>query len=42
MQADPISYDLSLAKEIESQYGKTALEGLRKVGFKFENEPTAS
>jgi mannose-6-phosphate isomerase-like protein (cupin superfamily) len=42
VQADPISYDPLLAKEIESQYGKTALEGLRRVGFKFENEPAAS
>ena len=30
------------AKEIENEYGKGALEGLQKVGFKFEDEPTAS
>ena len=41
-QADPISYAGSLAKEIESEYGRGALEGLRKVGFKFEDEPVAS
>jgi mannose-6-phosphate isomerase-like protein (cupin superfamily) len=41
VQADPISYDSSLAKEIETEYGKSALEGLQKVGFKFENEPAA-
>jgi mannose-6-phosphate isomerase-like protein (cupin superfamily) len=35
-QADPISYAPSLAREIESEYGKSALEGLQKVGFKFE------
>ena len=38
-QADPVSYAPSLAKEIESEYGKTALEGLQKIGFKFEDEP---
>ena len=31
----------SLAKEIENEYGKTALESLQKIGFKFEDEPTA-
>jgi len=41
MQADPISYDPPLAKEIETEYGKSALEGLQKVGFKFE-EPALS
>jgi mannose-6-phosphate isomerase-like protein (cupin superfamily) len=41
-QADPISYAPSLAKEIESEYGKHALEGLQKVGFKFEEEPTSA
>jgi mannose-6-phosphate isomerase-like protein (cupin superfamily) len=41
-QADPISYAPSLAKEIESEYGKSALEGLQKVGFKFEDEPVSS
>jgi mannose-6-phosphate isomerase-like protein (cupin superfamily) len=40
-QADPISYAPSLAKEIETEYGKGALEGLRKVGFKFEEPTTA-
>lgn len=35
-QIDPISYAPSLAKEIESEYGKGALEGLRTIGFKFE------
>jgi mannose-6-phosphate isomerase-like protein (cupin superfamily) len=35
-QVDPISYAPSLAKEIETEYGKPALEGLRKIGFKFE------
>ena len=35
-QADPISYAPSLAKEIADEYGKSALEGLQKVGFKFE------
>jgi len=38
-QVDPISYAPSLAREIESEYGKTALEGLLKIGFKFEDEP---
>jgi mannose-6-phosphate isomerase-like protein (cupin superfamily) len=41
-QTDPISYAPSLAWEIEHEYGKTALDGLRKVGFKFEDEPAAS
>jgi mannose-6-phosphate isomerase-like protein (cupin superfamily) len=40
-QVDPISYAPSLAKEIENEYGKIALEGLQKIGFKFEDEPTA-
>ena len=35
-QADPISYAPSLAKEIAHEYGRSALEGLQKVGFKFE------
>jgi mannose-6-phosphate isomerase-like protein (cupin superfamily) len=39
-QIDPISYSPSLAKEIESEYGKTALDGLRQIGFVFEDEPT--
>lgn len=34
-QADPIAYAPSLAKEIETEYGKPALEGLQKIGFKF-------
>ena len=29
-QVDPIAYAPSLAKEIESEYGKQALEGLQK------------
>jgi uncharacterized RmlC-like cupin family protein len=41
-QADPISYAPSLAREIENEYGKGALEGLQKVGFKFEDEPAMS
>jgi hypothetical protein len=40
-QADPISYAPSLAKEIEGEYGKAALAGLQKIGFKFEDEPSA-
>jgi hypothetical protein len=40
-QNDPISYAGSLAKEIESDYGKGALEGLQKIGFKFEDEPAS-
>ncbi len=39
-QADPISYAPSLAREIENEYGKKALEGLQNIGFKFE-EPVA-
>jgi mannose-6-phosphate isomerase-like protein (cupin superfamily) len=35
-QVDPISYAPSLAKEIEQEYGKKALEGLQTIGFKFE------
>ena len=38
-QVDPIAYAPSLAKEIVNEYGKTALEGLQKIGFKFEDEP---
>jgi mannose-6-phosphate isomerase-like protein (cupin superfamily) len=41
-QADPISYAPSLAREIANEYGKDALEGLQKVGFKFEDEPATS
>ena len=40
-QADPIAYAPSLAREIESQYGKAALQGLAKIGFKFEEEPAS-
>lgn len=40
-QSDPISYAPSLAKEIENDYGKGALDGLQKIGFKFEDEPLA-
>src|SRR4029453_7015797 len=40
-QVDPISYAPSLAKEIEKEYGKTAVEGLQKIGFKFEDEASA-
>jgi mannose-6-phosphate isomerase-like protein (cupin superfamily) len=36
LQVDPISYAPSLAREIEIEYGKGALEGLQKIGFKFE------
>ena len=39
-QADPVAYAPSLAKEIATQYGGAALEGLQKIGFKFEDEPT--
>jgi mannose-6-phosphate isomerase-like protein (cupin superfamily) len=39
-QVDPISYAPSLAKEIENEYGKKALEGLQTIGFKFE-EPVS-
>ena len=35
-QIDPISYAPSLGREIESEYGKQALEGLQTIGFKFE------
>ena len=37
-QVDPISYAPSLAKEIESEYGRKALEGLESIGFKFEKD----
>jgi uncharacterized RmlC-like cupin family protein len=40
-QSDPISYAPSLAKEIENDYGKGAVEGLEKIGFKFEDETAA-
>jgi hypothetical protein len=35
-QIDPITYAPSLGKEIENEYGREALEGLRTIGFKFE------
>ena len=35
-QVDPIAYAPSLAREIESEYGRQAVEGLQKIGFKFE------
>ena len=35
-QIDPIAYAPSVAKEIESEFGKKALEGLQTIGFKFE------
>ena len=41
-QVDPISYAPSVAKEIQDEYGKTALDGLRKIGFKFEDEKIIS
>lgn len=37
-QADPISYAPSLAKEIETEFGKSALDGLKTIGFKFEDK----
>jgi hypothetical protein len=40
-QVDPVSYAPSLGKEIEKEYGKTTVEGLQKIGFKFEDEPSA-
>ena len=39
-QIDPISYSPRLAKEIETEYGKPALDGLQQIGFVFEDEPT--
>ena len=35
-QVDPVLFAPSLAKEIEGDYGKSAVEGLQKIGFKFE------
>jgi uncharacterized RmlC-like cupin family protein len=40
-QVDPVLFAPSLGKEIESEYGKPALEGLEKIGFKFADEPVA-
>src|SRR5256885_6073895 len=34
-QVDPVSFAPTLAKEIEEQYGKAALAGFPKIGFKF-------
>jgi uncharacterized RmlC-like cupin family protein len=39
-QVDPVCFAPSLAEEIASEYGRSALEGLQKIGFKFEDEPT--
>jgi quercetin dioxygenase-like cupin family protein len=36
-QVDPVSFAPSMAAEIEHEYGRTALEGLQKIGFKFED-----
>src|SRR3974390_1793042 len=41
-QVDPVLFAPSLGKEIESEYGKSALEGLRKIGFKFEDDRAVS
>jgi mannose-6-phosphate isomerase-like protein (cupin superfamily) len=40
-QVDPIAYAPSLAREIESEYGRKALEGLQTIGFRFEQDPVA-
>ena len=40
-QVDPVCYAPSLAKEIEKEYGRTAVEGLQTIGFKFADEPAA-
>jgi mannose-6-phosphate isomerase-like protein (cupin superfamily) len=40
-QTDPVAYAPSIAKEIESQYGKAVLQSIEKIGFKFEDEPAA-
>jgi uncharacterized RmlC-like cupin family protein len=37
-QVDPVYFAPSLAKEIETEYGKQALEGLQSIGFKFEEK----
>ena len=36
VQADPIAYAPNVASEIESEYGRKALEGLQTIGFRFE------
>jgi mannose-6-phosphate isomerase-like protein (cupin superfamily) len=41
VQNDPVSYAPNLAREIEQEYGRKALEGLQTIGFKFEDEPVA-
>ena len=40
-QVDPVLFASALAREIETEYGKAALEGMQKIGFKFE-EPVES
>jgi mannose-6-phosphate isomerase-like protein (cupin superfamily) len=35
-QVDPVLFAPSLAREIETEYGKAALEGMQKIGFKFD------
>ena len=40
-QVDPVLFAPALAREIETEYGKAALEGMQKIGFKFE-EPVES
>jgi quercetin dioxygenase-like cupin family protein len=40
-QVDPIAYAPSIAREIESEYGKKVLESLQTIGFRFENDPVA-
>jgi mannose-6-phosphate isomerase-like protein (cupin superfamily) len=40
-QVDPVLFAPTLAREIETEYGKAALEGMQKFGFRFE-EPVES
>ena len=40
-QVDPVLFAPSLGKEIASEYGQGVLDGLQKIGFKFEPEPVA-
>jgi mannose-6-phosphate isomerase-like protein (cupin superfamily) len=40
-QVDPVLFAPALAKEIETEYGKAALERMQKIGFKFD-EPVGS
>ena len=40
-QVDPVLFVPSLGKEIASEYGQGVLDGLQKIGFKFEAEPVA-